>query len=67
MKKQSALMMALIIFSTGVIAQKDTSFTTYKNLPLKATRMFDLKTEEGTWTSLDVSPDGTTIVFDMMG
>ena len=52
---------------TSVWAQKDTSFTSYKNLPLKATRMFDLKTAEGTWTSVDVSPDGKTIVFDMMG
>ena len=52
---------------TSVWAQKDTGFTSYKNLPLKATRMFDLKTAEGTWTSVDVSPDGKTIVFDMMG
>ena len=67
MKKQLSLMVALFIVSFVVFAQKDTSFTTYKHLPLKATRMFDLKTNEGTWTSLDVSPDGSTIVFDMMG
>jgi len=67
MKKQIALMMALYITCFGVYAQKDTSFTTYKNLPLKASRMFELKTNEGTWTSVDVSPDGSTIVFDMMG
>jgi len=29
--------------------------------------MFDLKTSEGTWTSVDISPDGKTIIFDMMG
>ena len=60
-------MMALYITCSSAYAQKDTSFTSYKNLPLKASRMFDLKTNEGTWTSVDVSPDGSTIVFDMMG
>lgn len=48
-------------------AQKDTAFTRYKSLPLKASRMFDLNTTEGTWTSVDISPDGKTIIFDMMG
>ncbi len=38
-----------------------------KELPLEPERSFQLKTSEGTWISLDVSPDGTTIVFDMMG
>lgn len=60
-------MMAIAVISNNVFAQKDTAFTRYKNLPLKANRMFDLKTSEGTWTSVDVSPDGKTILFDMMG
>ncbi|MEP5613675.1 MAG: amidohydrolase, partial [Cyclobacteriaceae bacterium] len=38
-----------------------------KELPLEPGRSFQLKTNEGTWLQLDVSPDGTTIVFDMMG
>lgn len=57
----------LLLGSFAAQAQKDTAFTVYKNLPLKASRMFDLRTSEGTWTSVDVSPDGKTIVFDMMG
>lgn len=36
-------------------------------MPLKATRSFDFTTNEGTWTSLAVSPDGKTILFDLMG
>jgi Tol biopolymer transport system component len=60
-------LLALACISNSAIAQKDTVFTKYKNLPLKATRMFDLKTSEGTWTSVDISPDGKTILFDMMG
>lgn len=38
-----------------------------KGLPLKADRKFQLKTNEGTWISLDVHPDGKTIAFDLMG
>ena len=60
-------MLFLLLFSISLFAQKDTAFTKYKNLPLKASRMFDLKTSEGTWTSVDISPDGKTIIFDMMG
>ncbi|HEX7937886.1 MAG TPA: amidohydrolase, partial [Gemmatimonadaceae bacterium] len=36
-------------------------------LPLTPTRTLNLDTDEGTWISLDVSPDGKTIVFDLMG
>ena len=47
---------------------KDTiKYETVKGLPLKARRNIHFTTTEGTWTSLDVSPDGKTIVFDMMG
>ncbi|MEZ5040040.1 MAG: amidohydrolase family protein [Saprospiraceae bacterium] len=38
-----------------------------KNLPLEAGRTLHLKTNEGTWISLDVSPDGKTIAFDLLG
>ncbi|MEQ9229535.1 MAG: amidohydrolase, partial [Cyclobacteriaceae bacterium] len=38
-----------------------------KELPLEPERTFRLQTKEGTWISLDVSPDGKTILFDMMG
>ena len=36
-------------------------------LPLETTRTVDFTTDEGTWLSLDVSPDGREIVFDLMG
>ncbi len=38
-----------------------------KGLPLKATRTVEFDTDEGTWVSLDVSPDGKTIIFDLLG
>ena len=36
-------------------------------LPLKPERKIQLNTDEGTWISLDVSPDGKTIAFDLLG
>src|SRR5918999_292729 len=36
-------------------------------LPLKPSRNVRFTTDEGTWMSLDVSPDGRTVVFDLVG
>ncbi len=36
-------------------------------LPLTSTRTLRFTTDEGTWMSLDVSPNGETIVFDLLG
>ena len=38
-----------------------------KPLPLEAKRKGEFTATNGTWMSLDVSPDGQTIVFDMLG
>lgn len=38
-----------------------------KDLPLEVGRRIPIKTNEGTWMSLDVSPDGKTIAFDFLG
>ena len=45
----------------------DTIKKATKELPLEPSRQIDFKATEGTWMSLDVSPDGQTIVFDLMG
>lgn len=42
-------------------------YETIKGLPLKPARKINFTTSEGTWTSVDVSPDGKNIVFDLMG
>lgn len=39
----------------------------FKELPLKPEREVKFTTKEGTWISVDVSPDGKTIAFDLMG
>jgi Tol biopolymer transport system component len=36
-------------------------------LPLTPAKPLKFTTDEGTWLSLDVSPDGRTIVFEMLG
>ena len=38
-----------------------------KTLPLIPTRTLQFTTTEGSWISLDVSPDGGTIVFELLG
>ena len=38
-----------------------------RDLPLEVGRRIPIKTDEGTWMSLDVSPDGKTIAFDFLG
>ncbi len=38
-----------------------------EGLPLKPDRQLKFEATEGSWMSLDVSPDGQTIVFDLLG
>lgn len=67
------LLVVLALLTTGSftmnaqdsIAIQDTVKT--KELPLKPERTISFSTNEGTWISLDVSPDGKQIIFDMMG
>jgi Tol biopolymer transport system component len=48
--------------------KKDTiAYTPFTSLPLKPERLVKFNTKEGTWMSVDVSPDGKTVAFDLMG
>lgn len=38
-----------------------------ETLPLKVDNVIKFTTDEGTWMSLDVSPDGQWIIFDLLG
>ncbi len=38
-----------------------------KGLPLTPGRTISFETDQGTWMSLDVSPDGSMLVFDLLG
>ncbi|MCA1614014.1 MAG: hypothetical protein LC800_07660, partial [Acidobacteria bacterium] len=38
-----------------------------EGLPLKPEGKVEFATDEGTWMSVDLSPDGGSIVFDLLG
>ena len=62
----------LLPFSKSEVVQdsvkKDSlNYPKFKDLPLKPEREVKFTASEGTWMSVDVSPDGKTIAFDLMG
>jgi Tol biopolymer transport system component len=67
-----SLFTLLLLFNlTFAIAQDskkvDSTKKATKELPLEPERKISFTTENGTWISVDVHPDGKTIIFDMMG
>jgi imidazolonepropionase-like amidohydrolase/Tol biopolymer transport system component len=48
-------------------AQDDEEEESKEGLPLKPERNLKFEATEGSWMSLDVSPDGKTIIFDLLG
>jgi Tol biopolymer transport system component len=71
----AGLVLGLAMTITGVraaLAQEtpppdSAEATAKRSLPLEPGRTVSISTNEGSWISLDVSPDGQTIVFDFLG
>ncbi|NHF61277.1 amidohydrolase family protein [Flavobacteriaceae bacterium TP-CH-4] len=55
------------IFAQQQTLENDTLKKATEELPLEPERTVSFSTDKGTWISLDVSPDGRTVVFDLMG
>jgi len=54
-------------FADSTVKKDTNQYTVYKNLPLKPSRTIQFNAKEGSWMSVDMSADGKTIVFDLMG
>ncbi len=55
-------------FTAGITGKRDMPLAQPgQTLPLKAARTIAFTTDEGSLLSLDVSPDGETLLFDMLG
>ena len=74
MRLAAAILSALL--TTSLVAQQSDSARPNRRpprnpmqegLPLAPTRTLTFNTKVGSWMSLDVSPDGSTIVFDLLG
>ena len=62
--KKTGLFLLFISFVFTANAQDKDKDKKDKGLPLKAERFIEIKSNKGTWMSLDVHPKGTHIVFD---
>lgn len=63
----TAVVACLLGFTTAPTVAQEAEEDSLMALPLKPTKTISFDTDEGTWVSLDVSPDGRSIVFDLVG
>ncbi len=62
-----ALTGAMLVISAGAAEDTEEQDKWDVNAPPGNSRQVEINTTRGTWMSLDVSPDGRTIAFDLLG
>jgi imidazolonepropionase-like amidohydrolase/Tol biopolymer transport system component len=67
MLKSLFLLLTCSIFSANILLSQDKTPKWDVNNPPGPFKEVDLTFKEGTWMNLDVSPDGKTIAFDLLG
>jgi len=60
-------MKLFLVFLVTFLFAENKSDNLGNKLPLKAERKITFSTNEGTWMSLDISPTGKSIIFDLVG
>jgi Tol biopolymer transport system component len=63
----AAMLLPAMLFAQAPAGGPGAGGPPKKPLPLEASRKAEFTATKGTWISLDVSPDGQTIVFDLLG
>jgi Tol biopolymer transport system component/imidazolonepropionase-like amidohydrolase len=70
-RPMAALASALLLLPSGLTGQQQEGESAATNaraaLPLEVDRTIPIDLTEGSWISVDVSPDGRTLVFDFLG
>jgi Tol biopolymer transport system component len=57
----------ICLSAVSLMAQSPEPAKALAELSLKTTRTIDFTVDEGTWMSMDVSPDGKTVLLDLLG
>ncbi len=60
-------LLALLFTTPATVWGQESDLDPDRGLPLEPARWARFTATEGTWISLDVSPDGETIAFDLLG
>ena len=58
---------AFALLAVSLLAQESKPPAKKPGLPLKPERKIEFTTDEATWLSLTLTPDGKTIVFELLG
>ncbi len=65
-RRPFALLAVMVLLVPSVLTAREEEESA-KELPLTAAETLEFTVTEGTWMSLDIAPDGQTLLFDLLG